>query len=126
MYRSLDFWTSCLTRSRHVGVASHFSRELTRPKYLSASGSCLTPAAGVNWLAVGDAALTYDPISSQGIFSALYTGLRAAETVINGTGTHEYRNHLSSIREAYLKNVSRVYDKLKSAQKVELGHSTLV
>lgn len=33
-------------------------------------------------LCVGDAALSFDPLSSQGIFFALYSGIKAAETVI--------------------------------------------
>ncbi|PYV02919.1 MAG: dehydrogenase, partial [Acidobacteria bacterium] len=37
--------------------------------------------AGKNWLAVGDAAAAFDPLSSQGIQSALTSGLRAAQSV---------------------------------------------
>ncbi len=34
------------------------------------------------WLAVGDAALSFDPLSSQGIFFALYSGLKGAEATL--------------------------------------------
>lgn len=37
--------------------------------------------AGPAWLAVGDAALSFDPLSSQGLFNALYTGLAGAEAL---------------------------------------------
>jgi flavin-dependent dehydrogenase len=112
MCRSLGDWTSCLKESRHVGPRIWFARELTRPRFLQANGSYVAPAAGINWLAVGDAALSFDPISSQGIFSALYTGLRAAEAVMSGTGVEEYLNRLASVREAYQKNVARIYGEL--------------
>lgn len=36
---------------------------------------------GDSWLAIGDAALSFDPLSSQGIFFAFYSGVRAAETI---------------------------------------------
>jgi flavin-dependent dehydrogenase len=37
--------------------------------------------AGPGWLAVGDAALSFDPLSSQGVLFALYSGIRAAEAI---------------------------------------------
>lgn len=39
-------------------------------------------AGGPGWLAVGDAAFASDPLSSQGMFFALYSGLRAAEIML--------------------------------------------
>jgi flavin-dependent dehydrogenase len=47
-----------------------------------AASSRLEPgAAGAGWLAVGDAALAFDPLSSHGICSALWTGILAAEAI---------------------------------------------
>jgi flavin-dependent dehydrogenase len=37
--------------------------------------------AGADWVAVGDAAFGIDPLSWQGVYKALRTGLRAAETI---------------------------------------------
>ncbi len=48
---------------------------------VAAHSSTLTRYSGGNWLAVGDAAMCFDPISSQGIFNSLYTGLYAAKTI---------------------------------------------
>ncbi len=39
----------------------------------------LAEGGGDAWLAAGDAAMSFDPLSAQGIFNALYTGLAAAE-----------------------------------------------
>ncbi|WP_264551134.1 NAD(P)/FAD-dependent oxidoreductase [Flavobacterium sp. N2038] len=36
-----------------------------------------------HFLCVGDAALSFDPLASQGIFFALYSGIKGAETIIN-------------------------------------------
>lgn len=41
----------------------------------------LTPAAGPGWLAIGDAALGFDPLASRGIFTALYTAMVGAMLV---------------------------------------------
>jgi flavin-dependent dehydrogenase len=45
----------------------------------AAHGARLASAAGPGWLAVGDAAMSFDPLSSQGLFHALYTGMKGGE-----------------------------------------------
>jgi flavin-dependent dehydrogenase len=47
--------------------------------FCAAHGQVLEPPCGDGWLAVGDAALAFDPLSAQGVFNALYTGLAGAE-----------------------------------------------
>jgi flavin-dependent dehydrogenase len=47
--------------------------------FTAAHSAILEPCAGAGWLAAGDAALALDPLSAQGLFNALYTGLAAAE-----------------------------------------------
>jgi len=51
------------------------------PSIAAATSSQMDRIAGKNWLAVGDAAAAFDPLSSQGIQSALTSGLRAAQSV---------------------------------------------
>ncbi|WP_414449334.1 NAD(P)/FAD-dependent oxidoreductase [Burkholderia sp. 22PA0099] len=71
--------------------------------------------AGEAWLAVGDAALAFDPLSSQGLFNALYTGLAGADAVyrhdVEGVpaALDAYRQHIDGIRDAYLRNLSACY-----------------
>ena len=45
---------------------------------VDASAGILSKAAGHNWIAVGDAASSFDPITSQGLFNALSSALVAA------------------------------------------------
>lgn len=81
------------------------------PQGADASSSHLDRAASApvdtkNWLAVGDAALAFDPLSSKGIANALYTGLRAAHAVIaqkNGgaDALSRYADHLLEIHRVY-------------------------
>lgn len=49
---------------------------------LAAHSTCLAQAAGPGWLAVGDALMSLDPLSSSGISGALRDGIEAAETVL--------------------------------------------
>lgn len=53
----------------------------TRPRVCAAGASRLASVAGPDWLAVGDAAMAFDPLSSQGLFHALYTGVTSARAV---------------------------------------------
>lgn len=50
---------------------------------VDASAACLSEAAGEGWIAVGDAAAAFDPITSQGLVNALSTALAAAGLVIS-------------------------------------------
>jgi len=56
-------------------VPKHF------PVPLVAGGRWLKQAFGEGWVAVGDAAQSYDPLSSQGLRYALESGIRAAFAV---------------------------------------------
>jgi flavin-dependent dehydrogenase len=74
--------------------------------FCAAHSAELAPFAGDGWVAVGDSALSFDPLSSQGLFNALYTGLAGAEAVdraLSGDAEAlgEYAASLSSIRDAY-------------------------
>lgn len=48
---------------------------------LSACSYLGNPIFGNNWLAAGDAAFAFDPLSSRGICNALESGMRAAESI---------------------------------------------
>ncbi|MGW2543826.1 hypothetical protein ACWC5I_23840, partial [Kitasatospora sp. NPDC001574] len=69
------------------------------------------------WVAAGDAALAFDPLSSQGILTALHTGARAGRTVADcltdpGRTTAAlagYTDFLDGIATAYTGNHALSY-----------------
>ncbi len=72
----------------------------------AAHSSALERPVGEGWIAAGDAALSFDPLSSQGLFNALYTGLmaaRAAERTLSGDADalEDYAADLAGIGTAY-------------------------
>lgn len=76
-----DFLGS-LARTRHIADAVAGSRLINGSLSICAAPSfALNRSAGERWLAVGDAASAYDPISSQGIHKALSDGIAAAEAI---------------------------------------------
>jgi flavin-dependent dehydrogenase len=82
--------------------------------FTAAHSSILDPCAGDGFLAAGDAALAFDPLSSQGLLNALYTGLAAAETAdshLRGDtrALPRYRNTIAVIAETYRQHLALWY-----------------
>jgi flavin-dependent dehydrogenase len=80
----------------------------------AAHGSTLAPTVGADWLATGDAALSFDPLSSQGLFHALYTGLAVAEAIdglLAGRceSGREYVASLANIEATYRQRLAAYY-----------------
>jgi flavin-dependent dehydrogenase len=80
-----DGWFALLRETEHTGrrVSEGDYEPLTEPRVLAAHGSCLDAVAGERWLAVGDAAAAYDPLSSYGISAALGAGVYAASAIVD-------------------------------------------
>lgn len=77
-----------------------------------APSQCLDSVSGPNWLAIGDAASTYDPITSQGIIKAMSNGLLAADTVAGRCTPAEYGAVIKAEYRRYLE-MRRYFYKLE-------------
>ena len=74
-------------------------------------------AYGENWLAVGDAVMSFDPLSSQGIFFALYSGVRGGEAVaaclqqpMNASALlSQYQQRVEQVFQANMRSRSQFY-----------------
>ena len=80
-----------------------------RPRGVDAGTGHLDAPLGDRWVAVGDAALSFDPLSSQGLVNALFTGLTAGRAVDRAldqdpVGLADYRSRLAGIERAYRRN----------------------
>jgi len=107
-------WHQALLETRHI--SSTFSNTVFDDPLLplDASGARLNHFVGDEWIACGDAALSFDPLSSQGIFSALYGGMTAGLAVaaaLNGNVTliDSYTARLEKVRQSYLVNIQSIY-----------------
>ena len=63
-------------------VAGHGFQLPARIRVLAAGSSMLSRPAAAGWIAAGDAAAAFDPLSSHGVGSALATGAQAADAVV--------------------------------------------
>lgn len=96
---------------RAVGDAEPWGEPIVR----AARSRRLAPAAGADWLAVGDAASTFDPLSSQGVLKALrcgvFAGYAAGDRLAKGdeTGLERYRRFVEDEFASYARTRARYY-----------------
>lgn len=66
------------TLDRLLQADCHWSHP---PRFVSADSSILERTYGAGWVAIGDAAMTYDPIASHGIMMALVSARDASQAI---------------------------------------------
>ncbi|MET8141079.1 tryptophan 7-halogenase [Sphaerisporangium sp. NPDC005288] len=75
-------WYDLLRRTRHVFDLLGRPGPPPAVRTVPAASHCLTRLYGRNWVAAGDAASAFDPLSSAGVVAALRSGLGAATGVL--------------------------------------------
>jgi flavin-dependent dehydrogenase len=111
-------WLQAIGRTSCVGeffLQSSFGEPLL---IADAGGGCLQSFHGANWLACGDAAMCFDPLSSQGIYTAMYSGLAAARAIIadeagDASALPDYAGRLDKIRKVYQARLASVYGSVR-------------
>jgi len=78
-----------------------------RIRIFSAASVLRQPVTGPNWIAVGDAALAFDPLSGLGIYKTMETGLRSSAAIARSfegdhSGMIEYENWTAEGFRSYL------------------------
>jgi flavin-dependent dehydrogenase len=110
-------WLSALARTAHLAPALAASQ--WRPQKLAvqlAASSQLEPCAGAGWIAVGDAACCFDPLSSRGIYKAFGDAEAAARAICADPQAHHepaatlpYRLHQQRQFSDYLQQRAHLY-----------------
>jgi len=80
--RNRDCWLQQLGKTTHCRskVASYLPVS-THTRILAANSSRLDRVENKNWLALGDAAMAFDPLSGQGVYRALNSALQASRAI---------------------------------------------
>lgn len=81
-----QFWIDRLRQTRLISSLFPDVESFGPIRIVSAASAKLDRAAGEGWLAIGDAAQSYDPLSGQGITKALNSGLAAAKAITANRG----------------------------------------
>jgi len=114
--RSVEGFAALLWQTEHIRVrlAAHGYTIAGAPRATAANSARLEQFVGDDWLAAGDAALSFDPLSSQGILTALYSGLKAGHALhahLSGDAAalDLYSQGLAAVHDVYLKNRTAYY-----------------
>jgi flavin-dependent dehydrogenase len=96
-------WVAALKSTTHA-----FATCVSRLRIRSGASAILDRIVGEDWVAVGDAASTWDPLSAAGIYKALRNGVDAANAIANGTPDRYERSVRASFHD-YLATRDRYY-----------------
>lgn len=82
--------------------------------FTAAHSSVLEPCGAAGWLAAGDASISFDPLSAQGLLHALFSGLAAAEVAHfclagDDNAVPRYTRLMNSIHQAYQRRLDFYY-----------------
>lgn len=111
-------WSPSLTRAdlsgNELGKHSQRGAKTGRAVIYPARTGFSTIAAGPGWLAVGDAAIAMDPLSSSGIACALADGIAAAEAIAadragDQSALRGYAARINQALGSYLRARQRIY-----------------
>jgi flavin-dependent dehydrogenase len=85
---------------------------------VSAASIVHYPVTGPDWMAIGDAALAFDPLSGQGVFKSIETGIRASAIIARHFGGDsgalpEYGSWVKENYQSYLSERGRFYSSVK-------------
>ncbi|MFK7750004.1 MAG: NAD(P)/FAD-dependent oxidoreductase [Kordia sp.] len=113
-FKDVSQWKSVLSETVYL---KDFLIEDTNVKFKggNANSSVAKEIAGSNWLALGDAAMSFDPLSSHGITNAIYTASKASEVIgkkLNIADTEafpEYGEIMKVIFQQYLQSKNNLY-----------------
>jgi flavin-dependent dehydrogenase len=79
--KARNYWSQQLAITKHTRLRVENFRQTSGPHIVPANSSRLDRATNGSWLAIGDAAIAFDPLSGQGVFKALQSASRAAESI---------------------------------------------
>lgn len=115
--RSVAAWQARLARSTHTRarVGPTGWPPAVSPFVVPAGSAIVNPVAGQRWVAVGDAAAAYDPLTSHGIAAALAGGWDAAAVALatlegDPAAAHGYAHRLRRGFIGYLEDRAAYYE----------------
>ena len=108
-----DFFNRLFSKTKYTKEKSSGSKPGNIGMH-AANSYLMSKTHGKNWIAIGDAAMAYDPLSSQGIYKAIKSGISSAKLInehFNGNSfaLANYSNSLNAAFEKYLQQRKLYY-----------------
>lgn len=108
-----DCWNALLAQSTHTRHRLRGAVTRGVPAIFAAHSQRMNRMGGRGWVAAGDAAMTFDPLSSQGILKALRSGklasFVAADFLLRDVDTHERYTQLAAAEYDEYERAKRMF-----------------
>jgi len=87
--RSRSGWEKIMNKTNYtkLNIENYNYEFISGPHAMISNSSVLEKIIGQNWLAVGDASVTYDPLSSNGILSAINNSIIVGDRIAENVST---------------------------------------
>jgi flavin-dependent dehydrogenase len=81
--RTRNGWENIMKKTDYIklNIEKYNYKFISGPHVMMSNSSVLQKTTGQNWLTLGDASVTYDPLSSRGILSAINNGIIVADRI---------------------------------------------
>jgi len=122
VFKSVDSMVELAKGNKPIAtLLKNNTDELQLQGTVAANSSYLQQSAGNQWAAIGDAALSFDPLSSQGMFNAMASAMQLSELIKNSAVvkqtdaetidkiTKSYQQQTNQIWQRYLKHKDLFY-----------------
>lgn len=121
-----SFWQQALQHTQHIKPIIGQALPSNLHSWVAQSAIMVPPAAE-HWLTVGDAASSFDPMSSKGIYRALKNGLDAADAIVdrlnnNAHAINQYRSNIANNFIQYLAQKAYFYNEEQRWPESEFWH----
>ena len=113
-----QFWLDRLAASSAAFKRLGDKKEPENFQIVDAATQSLSQGCGKNWVAIGDAAMAFDPISAAGMTKALSSGINAADIVIS------HHRGLAFNVQNYQQDVDRKFQDYKVSARTAYAHVT--
>jgi 2-polyprenyl-6-methoxyphenol hydroxylase-like FAD-dependent oxidoreductase len=109
-----ECWEQCLRLAPLTAARLRETKSCGAARVLSAAPALATSCSAEPWLAVGDAACTFDPVSGTGLCFALRSALEAARVLEQARrgeprALGRYRAGARAVYEAHLAERAQIY-----------------
>lgn len=111
-WRTSEWFSMRLGQTQHISklLDGHDYTFVDLPQLTSAHSGRLDHFIGDGWLAIGDAAMSFDPLSGQGILKSMQSGIKAAEVVAkNRDALFGYAKWCADHWAGFVSNRHKVY-----------------
>ncbi len=90
------------------------TRSISLQSTVAANSSRLNQCAGAGWFAIGDSAISLDPLSSQGMFNAMASAMQLSDLLIergidNPQNIKDYTQQIDRIWQHYVRHKTHYY-----------------